>query len=105
MSGAVISTPFYAQSNLPFVAEFVSSFRETFGEEPDSYAAQAFDAGNIVLVQLAAGREGRDEIRDGLLQVRTYPGATGVLTMRPDGNARRRPFLLEVKGRRFTPLD
>jgi ABC-type branched-subunit amino acid transport system substrate-binding protein len=105
VSGSVISTPFYAQSSLPFVAEFVESFQKTFGEEPDSYAAQAFDAGNLILVQLAAGREDRDDVRDGLLQTRAYPGATGVLTMRSDGNARRRPFLLGVKGRRFVPLD
>jgi branched-chain amino acid transport system substrate-binding protein len=83
----------------------VESFQKTFGEEPDSYAAQAFDAGNLILVQLAAGREDRDDVRDGLLQTRAYPGATGVLTMRSDGNARRRPFLLGVKGRRFVPLD
>ncbi len=105
VSGSVISTPFYAQSDLPFVAEFVESFRATFGEEPDSYAAQAFDAGNLILVQLAAGRDSRRQVRDGLLKTRAYPGATGVLTMRPDGNAHRRPFLLGVKGRRFVPLD
>jgi ABC-type branched-subunit amino acid transport system substrate-binding protein len=105
VAGSVISTPFYPQSDLPFVEEFVSAFRATFGDEPDSYAAQAFDAGNLVLVQLAAGRVDREDVRDGLLKVRAYPGATGVLTMRPDGNARRRPFLLGVKGRRFMPLD
>ena len=105
VSGSVISTPFYPQSDLPFVAEFVAAFRQTFGEEPDSYAAQAFDAANLILVQLAAGKNDRGEIRDGLLQMHAYPGATGVLSMRPDGNARRRPFLLGVKGRRFVPLD
>jgi ABC-type branched-subunit amino acid transport system substrate-binding protein/TolA-binding protein len=105
VTGSVISTPFYMESDLPFVAEFVNSFQQTFGEKPDSYAAQAFDAGNIVLMQLVAGRDTRGEMRDGLLQTRAYPGATGVLTMSPDGNARRRPFLLGVKGRRFMPLD
>jgi hypothetical protein len=40
-----------------------------------------------------------------LLETRAYPGATGVLTMRPDGNARRRPFLLGVSGRRVVPVD
>ena len=55
--------------------------------------------------ELAAGRVDRESLRDGLLEMRAYPGATGVLTMRPDGNARRRPFLLGVRGRRFEPLD
>ncbi len=32
------------------------------------------------------------------------PGATGVLTMYPNGNARRRPFLLRASGLGFRPL-
>ena len=60
---------------------------------------------NLILVQLASGRTDRRGIREGLLDVRAYPGATGVLTMRPDGNARRRHFLLSISGRRFRSLD
>ncbi len=105
VSGSVISTPFYPESDLPFVASFVERFERTFDRAPDAYAAQAFDAGRLVLVQLASGRTSRSRLRDGLLETRAYPGATGVLSMRPDGNARRRPFLLGVRGRRFVPLD
>lgn len=105
LTGAVISTAFYPESDVPFVTEFVESYRKTFGGVPGAYAAQAFDAGNLVLVQLASGRDDRRGIRAGLLETRAYPGATGVLTMRPDGNARRRPFLLGVSGRRFQSLD
>ena len=101
----MISTPFDAESDLPFVTSFVEGYRSLFSEMPDAYAAQAFDALNLVLVQLAAGRVDREALRAGLLEVRAYPGATGVLTMRPDGNARRRPFLMGVRGRRFTALD
>jgi ABC-type branched-subunit amino acid transport system substrate-binding protein len=105
VSGAVISTPFDVHSDVPFVTDFVEGYQGTFTETPDAYAAQAFDALNLVLVQLAAGRIDRESVREGLLEIRVYPGATGVLTMRPDGNARRRPFLLGVRGRRFLPLD
>ena len=105
VSGAIISSPFYPSSDLPFVAEFVDGYRKTFGSEPDVYAAEAFDATNLILVQLSAGRDDRAGVRTGLLDVRAYPGATGVLTMHPNGNARRRPFLLRASGRRFRPLD
>ena len=67
--------------------------------------AEAFDAANLVLVQMSAGRRNRAGIREGLLDTRAFPGATGVLTMHPNGNARRRPFLLRVSGRRVVPLD
>ncbi len=105
VADAVVSTPFYPESDLPFVVEFVEGYRKTFGSEPDAYSAEAFDAMNLVLVQLSAGRTNRDGVRAGLLDTRAYPGATGVLTMHPNGNARRRPFLLQISGRRFRPLD
>jgi ABC-type branched-subunit amino acid transport system substrate-binding protein len=105
VSGSVISTPFYPESDVSIVAEFVEAYRKTFGEIPGAYAAQAFDATNLILVQLASGRDDRLAVREGLIEMRAYPGATGVLTMRPNGNARRRPFLLGVSGRRFRPLD
>jgi len=105
VAGSVISTPFYPESDVPIVSEFVDSYRKTFDEIPSAYAAQAFDATNLVLVQLVAGRDDRRAVRDGLVATRAYPGATGVLTMRPNGNARRRPFLLGVSGRRFRSLD
>jgi ABC-type branched-subunit amino acid transport system substrate-binding protein len=105
VKGSVISTPFYAESDLPIVMEFVQGYERTFGEIPSAYAAQAFDATNLILVQLASGLTDRSSMREGLLDTRAFPGATGVLTMRPDGNARRRPFLLSVSGRRFRSLD
>jgi len=105
VSGAVISSPFHAESDLPFVTDFVDGYRKTFAAEPDMYAAEAFDATNLVLVQLSSGRDDREGVREGLLDLRAYPGAAGVLTMHPSGNARRRPFLLRVTGSRFQSLD
>jgi ABC-type branched-subunit amino acid transport system substrate-binding protein len=105
LAGAVLSTSFYPESDIVFVADFVRGYRETFDRAPDAYAAQAFDAANLVMVQLASGRGDRRELLEGLLETRAYPGSTGVLTMRPDGNALRRPFLLGVQGRRFRSLD
>ncbi len=105
VSGAIVSTSFYPESDLSFVSEFVEGYRNTFSSEPDAYSAEAFDAANLVLVQLSAGRRDREGVRSGILDTRAYPGATGVLTMHPNGNARRRPFLLRISGGRFRSLD
>ncbi|MFK7894901.1 MAG: penicillin-binding protein activator [Myxococcota bacterium] len=105
VSGSVISTAFYAESDVSVVSEFVGAFTQMYGETPDAYAAQAFDAANLVFVQMATGFRDRESIRSGLLDTRAYPGATGTLTMRSSGNARRRPFLLGVSRGRFESLD
>lgn len=105
VAGAVVSAPFFVGSDVGVVREFVDAYRSTFAVEPEAYAAQGFDATNLVLQQLAAKRLDRVGVRDGMLAVRAFPGASGSMTMLPDGNARRRPFLLEVSGQRFVPLD
>jgi len=105
VSGAVISAPFFAGSDVGVVRDFVGAYQQTFATTPDAYAAQGFDAAGLVLQQLVARDRDRASVRDGLLAVRAFPGASGPLTMLPDGNARRRPFLLEIAGQRFVPLD
>ncbi len=105
VSGAVMSALFDPESRFPFVADFVDSYRAAFDAEPDAFSAHAYDAANLVLVQLARGSETREAVREGILRTQSYPGASGVTSLRPDGNARKRPFLLQVQGSRVVPLD
>jgi ABC-type branched-subunit amino acid transport system substrate-binding protein len=105
LNGAIFTGDFHPQSSYPFVAEFVRRFRETFGGEPSSLAAQAFDAANLFLVQLARGHHSRKKVAEGLLATRAYPGVSGVTTVRPDGNAAKRPYLLGVSRGRIVSVD
>jgi len=105
VSGAVISALFDARSRFGFVAEFAEGYRDAFGREPDAFSAHSYDAANLVLVQLARGLRTRDEVRAGVLRMQAYPGASGVTSLRPDGNARKRPFLMQVRGSKIVPLD
>jgi branched-chain amino acid transport system substrate-binding protein len=105
LNGAIFTGDFHPQSSYPFVAEFVRRFRETFGGEPSSLAAQAFDAANLFLVQLARGNHSRKKVAEGLLATRAYPGVSGVTTVRPDGNAAKRPYLLGVSRGRIVSVD
>lgn len=103
--GAIISAPFHAESNFVFVSRFVERYTTTYGQEPDLFAAQAFDAANLVLVQLAAGRDSREDVRDGVLRTQGYPGVSGVTTFMSDGNARKRPYMLGVRRGEIISLD
>ncbi|MCP4040138.1 MAG: ABC transporter substrate-binding protein, partial [bacterium] len=103
--GAVISALFHEESRFPFVAEFVKGYAETFDDKPDVFAAHGYDATRLVMAQLVAGAESREGVRNGILRTQAFPGASGIINMSPDGNARKRPFLLKVRGGRLISLD
>jgi len=105
VNGAIFTGDFYPESSYPFVAEFVRRFRQTFGGEPSFLSAQGFDAANLLMVQLARGRQTREEVAEGLLDTRAYPGVSGVTTVRHDGNAVKRPYLLGVNRGEIISID
>ena len=102
---AVIAATFFQESRASVVEDFSARYTATFREAPDDFAAQAFDATNLVLVQLASGLATREAVRDGVLNTRAYPGVSGVLSIGVDGNARRRPFLLGIERGRFVEIE
>jgi ABC-type branched-subunit amino acid transport system substrate-binding protein len=104
VEGARFTAHFHSGSSLPFVRAFSERFEAAYAEAPDALAAQGFDAANLVLVQLARGQTSREAVREGVLRVRGFPGVTGVLSMRADGNARKRPFLLGVERGHITQI-
>lgn len=103
--GAVISALFHEESRFGFVADFVRDYTQTFGEPPDVFAAHGFDATRLVMAQLLNGAADREEVRNGILRTQGFPGVSGVINMAPDGNARKRPFLLKVRGGKLVSLD
>jgi ABC-type branched-subunit amino acid transport system substrate-binding protein len=103
--GAVIATPFHPDSEFDSVRRFVGDYEASFGQPPAPLSSDAFDATNLILEQVARVDEDREAVRDGLLRVRGYPGVSGVISIEPDGNARKRPFLLQVRGGKFVGID
>jgi branched-chain amino acid transport system substrate-binding protein len=105
VNGAIFTGDFYAESSYPFVIDFVRRFRERFDAEPSFLAAQGFDAASLFLVQLAHGYRTREEVVSGLLATHAYPGVSGITSVRRDGNAVKRPYLLGVSQGRIVSID
>jgi branched-chain amino acid transport system substrate-binding protein len=88
------------------VHAFTTGFRERYKTEPDVYAAHAYDA--VRLLAAAADRAGSwdaDEIRDALLRIDSYDGATGRLAFDPNGDVVQYPRLYVVRGGQFVAYD
>ncbi|MBW2287301.1 MAG: penicillin-binding protein activator [Deltaproteobacteria bacterium] len=105
VKGALFTSHYYADSTVPFVQDFTQRYAATFASVPDALTAQAFDAANLVMVQLARGRDSREGIREGVLEFKAYPGVSGVMRMTADGNAQKRPFLLSIERRRMKQVN
>ncbi|WP_305042185.1 penicillin-binding protein activator [Geoalkalibacter sp.] len=97
VEGAVFVDGFFAASPLPEVREFVTFYRQAYGEEPSILAAQAFDAANLLLSLLSRPDiRTREDVRRALGEVRSFPGATGRLRVDRDGEVERGLFVLRV---------
>ncbi len=105
VEGARFTASFYADSSVDYVRNFSDRYTATFQLPADDLAAHAYDAANLVLVQLAHGARSRSDVRDGILEASAFPGVSGVLSMRADGDARKRPFLLGINRGRIVELD
>ncbi len=105
LEGARFSALFFPEGRLPGIPEFARHYQQTFSSQPEAFAAQGYDAAQLVLMQLANGKQTRGAMRDGVLAVRGFPGVSGVLSMQEDGNARKRPFLLGVEGGRLVQVN
>lgn len=105
VEGAVMAEPFDAGSNSRLVQDFVREYQASMQATPDVFAAQAFDATNLVLTELAHGTQDREAVREGLLRVREAPGVAGSTSVRPDGNAEKRASLIGVVSGQFVRLQ
>ena len=105
LEGAFFTSAFDPDSPTPFVREFVSRYRAAFGDTPSAFAAQGFDAANLVALQLVRGATTPADLRKGLLATARYPGVSGATSFDPDGNARKRPFLIEVRAGGLVSLE
>jgi len=105
VEGSIFVAHYFPESEVPFVRRFAEDYRGTFARRSNVFAAQAFDAANLVLVQLARGFDSRRAVRDGILATHGYPGVAGILSMEPDGNAQKRPFLLGIEDGQIVQYD
>ena len=104
MEGAVLADSFFADSQNPLVRNFVTRYRVKFNETPTAFAAQAYEATQLVLDAILKGALTGRALRESLKTVKNAPGLFGPLSMSPSGYLERRYVLLQVKGGKFMAM-
>jgi ABC-type branched-subunit amino acid transport system substrate-binding protein len=105
LEGAVFVDGFFVDSPAVLVQDFVKRFRSRYEKKPDLLTAQAYDSLFLLAQVLSAGATSREQIRDGLRQIRNFPGVSGTTSMNVHGEADKIPYLLSVRGGRIVQLN
>ncbi len=96
---------FFPESQEPRVKDFVTRFRKLFGQAPSILSAQSYDAARILLDILNDKSVTRAQIKKGLLQIKDYPGVSGLTTITREGESDKKLFTLKVKNGKFVEAN
>jgi ABC-type branched-subunit amino acid transport system substrate-binding protein len=105
VQGAIVPDGFFVNSPSPRVQDFVNSYLEVFGSLPSFLEAQAYDAAWILFE--AANKPGvrsRRTLKEAIMEVKDFPGVTGVTSFDETGDADKDLYLLRIEGGRFVQI-
>jgi len=105
VQGAIVPDGFFLNSPSLGVQDFVKSFKEVFGICPGFLEAQAYDAASI-LFQLVNHPEVRSRrtLKTALMEVKDFPGVTGLTSFDETGDVHKQIYILKIKGRQFVQI-
>ncbi|MNC54407.1 hypothetical protein D3C75_1038890 [compost metagenome] len=81
---------------------FVDAYKKNYSKEPDMFAGVTYDAANMILSVIGKGETSRKGIRDGLAQIKDFPGVTGKTSYDKDRNVTKALAKLIIKNGAFT---
>ena len=103
--GVIYTFPSYdPNSQEKLVRNFISVFQKKYGHKPDGFAANAYDALNILSFAIKKGDQKADEIKQALYSVRNYSGITGETSFDKNGDVIKPIGIKEIKNGKFNWL-
>ena len=103
--GVVFVDGFFAGASDPVVQNFVSRYRERFRQEPDLFAAQAYDATRLILAALEAGALTPTQVKAAVAETIDFPGASGFIYEIISGEVVKEPFYIEIREGKFVQAN
>ena len=95
---------FFPVDRRPEVQDFVKRYNEKYSKNPTMFAAQAYDAANMIIKALKEGATDRKSLRDKLAAIKDFPGVTGVTSFDENRNVKKEISKLVVKDGKYTPF-
>lgn len=106
VQGAIVPDGFYADSTRPQTRNFVADYQAAFDAGPGYMEAIGFDTAQLVL-ELVNRSDilSRNDLRDELLRVADFQGATGATSFDYNGDVYKPLFLMKIKGGNFIEIE
>lgn len=105
VQGAIVPDGFFLNSPSPTVQDFVKTFEEVFGTSPRFLEAQAYDAASILFQWVNRPEiRGRRTLKMALMNVKDFPGVTGLTSFDETGDVNKQIYLLKIRGRHFEQI-
>jgi ABC-type branched-subunit amino acid transport system substrate-binding protein len=106
VQGAIMPDGFFPDSRNRQVREFVDLFEQTYATTPGVIEATTYDT-SMMLFQIIDRPDivSRTAIREELLNIRDYPGVTGLTSFDQNGEAQKELSLLRIEGDGFIELE
>jgi ABC-type branched-subunit amino acid transport system substrate-binding protein len=105
VQGAIMPDGFFPDSQNLQVREFVKLFEDTYAETPGVIEATAYDTA-MMLFQICQHPDvqSRTDIKEELLRLRDFPGATGLTSFDGQREAHKELCMLRIEGDGFVEL-
>ena len=103
VEGLYLTVSFFPGDPRPEVQEFVKSYEAKYGKLPTQFAAQAYDATNLIIEALKKGATDRKTLRDNLAAIKDFPGVTGKTTFDENRDVNKTLSRLVIKDGKYIP--
>jgi len=100
-NGIVTTCQYNPEADISALKAFQENYRKRFGQEPDVFAAHAYDGMNISIDAIKKVGLNRYLIRDELTGLKNYDGITGEIIFDATWNDVGRIFMAEIKNGEF----
>jgi branched-chain amino acid transport system substrate-binding protein len=103
VEGAATTSTWFSGNPRPEVQNFVKKYKERYNEDPNSFAANAYDAVNVLAYVIDKVGTDRKAIRDGMAALKDAPSIVfGTIAFGDDRRVEIKEFTrLQVKGGQF----
>ncbi|MEK7285774.1 MAG: ABC transporter substrate-binding protein [Nitrospirota bacterium] len=95
--GAVFVDGFFQESQNPVIQSFVQAYKEQFQQDPNLFAAQAYDSANMIFEAIKQGANTPSKVTAAIAKTEGLEGVSGFISEMKDGEAIKKPFLLQIR--------